>query len=541
MKRQAFVATLLAGVVIVLVALNSLRFFTRIDITRHRENSISRVSRELFTEIEETVSITYVLSDRLRSRAYQPQQIIDLLNEYTAYARGRIRLEVVDPVEAGITGEIEQLGIVPQQIQVIEQDQQSLAVVYTGIIIRHLDTYKTLPVVFDPGSIEYQVTAAITEMIRERPRRVGVLPAAEGSTIDNSFRLLSQSLSRRFDLRILSPGDDVPPDIGALIVLGGNRLTSADLETIDAYLNAGGSALFAVDGVFVDFERELEARPLEDAPVLELLEHYGFTVQPQLVLNRANLRIPMQQQMGGFAIQTLEPYAHWIQIPAAAVNRSHPITARFAGLDLYWASPVVYTGDPSLLVDEARAVASSRAARGASGATDTPRVYRLVESAPDSWLMRDTFYTNPGERFLFEADFAATRGTYDLAYAYVGPLRPWSSASAAVAGATADARLVVIGDSDFATDLTRFSGSEHNLEFVTNVVEWLTNDEDLLSIRTRTARDVRLNRISEPELFSRRARLAEVLNVFVMPMVVVAVGVIYNARRRRAARGGGRS
>jgi ABC-type uncharacterized transport system involved in gliding motility auxiliary subunit len=99
-----------------------------------------------------------------------------------------------------------------------------------------------------------------------------------------------------------------------------------------------------------------------------------------------------------------------------------------------------------------------------------------------------------------------------------------------------ETRLIVIGDADFASELYQYSGGNYNPEFLANTAEWLSNSEDLLEIKTRVARDTRLNKIQEPEARLRAALFTQVFNLIVVPLSVVVFGILRLVfRRRRAA------
>ena len=95
-KRTEIVLFVLGLVLILLIGLNASRFFLRIDLTKNKAFTISKVSRELFRDIPDRVYITYYVSDKLKSLYPFPFQIEDLLYEYAAYSRGTIKVEVVD-------------------------------------------------------------------------------------------------------------------------------------------------------------------------------------------------------------------------------------------------------------------------------------------------------------------------------------------------------------------------------------------------------------------------------------------------------------
>jgi ABC-type uncharacterized transport system involved in gliding motility auxiliary subunit len=81
--------------------------------------------------------------------------------------------------------------------------------------------------------------------------------------------------------------------------------------------------------------------------------------------------------------------------------------------------------------------------------------------------------------------------------------------------------------------LYQYSGGSYNLEFLANTAEWLSNSEDLLEIKTRVARDMRLNKIQDPEARLRAAMFTQMFNLIVVPLGVIIFGVLRFIMRRR--------
>jgi ABC-type uncharacterized transport system involved in gliding motility auxiliary subunit len=110
-----------------------------------------------------------------------------------------------------------------------------------------------------------------------------------------------------------------------------------------------------------------------------------------------------------------------------------------------------------------------------------------------------------------------------------GVPRDWSDP----VGSSSDTRILVVGDSDFATELYQYTGASYNMQFLGNAAEWLSNSPDLLEIKTRSARDLRLNKIQDPEARLRSALFTQLFNLVFVPLVVVAFGVTRLVLRRR--------
>jgi ABC-type uncharacterized transport system involved in gliding motility auxiliary subunit len=96
-----------------------------------------------------------------------------------------------------------------------------------------------------------------------------------------------------------------------------------------------------------------------------------------------------------------------------------------------------------------------------------------------------------------------------------------------------ETRLIVVGDADFASDMIQYTQAAYNMTFLSNCAEWLSQEDDLLAIKTRAQVDLRLARIQDPARKAAAMRASEVLNVAVVPLCVVAAGVARLLLRRR--------
>lgn len=512
---------LLTVVVAVLVLVNGQRYFTRLDLTEDKIYTISDVSKSLFNEVDEQISITYYVSDKLRSVTQIPQQIEDLLYEYATYGRGKIQVSVVDPDRSGVTREIQNLGIQPRQIQVVEQNEQTYAQVYSGILIRYLDKREVLPLVFNTQTLEYEITSGIRGLIRADERRIGILIGNSAMTLQRDYSALLDTLSGSFEVEEIERGEIIPPRIDVLFLLGGGDLTRYELLHVDQFLMNGGKAFFGIDGVDIDLDQNLQAAQYEQAPIFELLKAYGVTVEEKLVLDSyaKDFRVP-RQMFGGMTWEVIGRYPHWINIRPGNVNADNPITARFQGLDLLWPSPV-------------------RVTREGNG-----RIVPLVESSAEAWIMDESYITDPYRMGSVSSGTAETAGQYTLGVAVEKQLKSFFSEEpfSTPAGVSVPydevltegefTRLIVFGDSDFASNIIQYSNSMYNMDFLLNCADWLSMEDDLMEIRTRTVRDTRLNRL-EPQRAQAQYLFSQIVNIVLIPLLIVGYGIVRSGLRRR--------
>jgi ABC-type uncharacterized transport system involved in gliding motility auxiliary subunit len=115
------------------------------------------------------------------------------------------------------------------------------------------------------------------------------------------------------------------------------------------------------------------------------------------------------------------------------------------------------------------------------------------------------------------------------------PVRPAAGTGAGTGAASRGlpARVVVVGDEDFASELMQFSDSLYNVLFLENAILWLTGNEDLLSIKARAPEAGHLDRVADPVLRRRLMLAVELANVAVVPVLVALFAAVRLARRRK--------
>jgi len=527
-KKQTTIITILSITVFILALLVSDRFWFRLDFTKNKAYTISQVSRNLHREISDPVIITYYISDKLRTVVPTPGEIEDMLREYAGYSRGKIILSVRDPVRSRVSTMIEELGIQPRQVQTVERDQASLVTVYSGIVIEYLDKIEILPWVISTDTLEYDITSRIRSMVTDTERQIGVIVGDFFRQWREDFSFLNMTLaSAGYRVRLISAGEEIPDNLPALFVLGGvEDLDEWALYRIDRYIQLGGKVLFAVKGIFVDtIYGSIEAGHHDDQGLLEMIASYGVNILPELALDRSALSLQYQSRTptGGVQFRIVR-YPLWIGVLGSNGNPLHPVSASFSGLDLFWASPLELNPPPSV---EATV---------------------LFTSTPEGWSMRDAFYTSPDIIYFMEMEAHETRGTKILGVSLSGvfpsffrgwpkPVREGSLEELPPLPDTASpSRIIVVGDTDFATNIINATQAAHNLDFLLRAADWLANDDDIIGIRNRQPQASRFDKILDLERRAAAMRFSQILNVGIIPLFTITVGFILASLRKKRAK-----
>ena len=106
-----------------------------------------------------------------------------------------------------------------------------------------------------------------------------------------------------------------------------------------------------------------------------------------------------------------------------------------------------------------------------------------------------------------------------------GPV-PLAVAGIAAASAGTPGRIVVIGDSDFATN--EAIDSTRNRDLFVNSIHWLAGEDDAITVRPHQSRASRFP--SSTERFAR----VQFLALFALPQTIALAGVLVGWMRRRA-------
>ena len=126
------------------------------------------------------------------------------------------------------------------------------------------------------------------------------------------------------------------------------------------------------------------------------------------------------------------------------------------------------------------------------------------------------------DRDLFGRDRAETAGAMPMVVAVEGPPSSFFRESEK---STLNARLLVVGDSDFAGSLARYTGTTRNLDFLPLAADWLSARDDLVSTR-RPVKDTTLNSILDPEEKSRVQGFARDLGMIWLPLGLLLFGLL---------------
>jgi ABC-type uncharacterized transport system involved in gliding motility auxiliary subunit len=510
LQKKQYTVLALGVVIIALLLANSFIYFFRLDLSSARSYSVSQVSRKLIAALPASVEIRYYLSPALKNRDPGFQQIEDVLYEYSLASKGKITLEVIDP-KGSKENDAAGYGIQPRNLNVVDQAQVSQTRVYSGIVIRYLDSYKTIPFVSSSEVLEYELGVQLLQLSREKNLVLALLNGGAGQDILGSYSLLLRELGKLYDVREIKPGEDIPLDADVLFVFKAEELEQEALLGVERFILSGKGVMIGAEPYGIDLQYGLMLKgPRNESSLLAMLEHYGVSVGHSMVIDEYNKFFPVTRQQGRVQYQEMVPYPFWINLAREDANRSHPLAAGVESLDLLWTSPVVLK-------------------EGVEGET-------VFSSTPASKLVKDSINLNPEQGHFLMAMTQGEASTNSVAVTRTGAITSYfktKDQSLDLPDSSAGARLLVIGDSDFASDLIQYSDSGANIQFILNSLVWLGNDAELSALRARKPASPTLSKQKDPKVKVASETVSLALNAVLIPLGVGLYGAIRLIRRRK--------
>jgi ABC-2 type transport system permease protein len=496
------IGTALVAVIVLAVNLLGGRIGGRLDLTRAELFTLSDGSRQVLGGLDDIVAMTLFASSELPPEVQlQLRDVRDLLSDMESSAGGSLVVTEVNPDEdPAAAGRATALGIQPLEFNVLRDDEFDVRRGYYGLAITYADEEEIFPVIDRTDDLEYRLVSAVSRMTTEdRPR---VLFVTDGGAVPaGGMPGVQEVLSPRYDLasRSIAGDSTIAPTVDSfavMVVTGPSEpLDTLVVDRIRSFVDSGGAALLLVDPVQIDQEEGVTV-PVQTG-LEPLLEEWGLRITPSLVVDLASAeRISLGQQMGGFSV--VAPYPLW---PLALPAGDHVVTRGLRALSLGWA--------------------------GALEIVDSTGIVPLWTTSEDGGLRDPYLPINPQQEWDLPPDSLGVR----VVAAAVDPTLSTAGEAPVAAPAGGPGRMVVVGDATFS-ELEFVQSNQQNLIFLANAIDWLAQDELLISIRSK-------DRTPPALVFTSEATRSAIRwgNLIGVPALFALFGVVRVTGRRRRAEG----
>ncbi|MEO5769691.1 MAG: GldG family protein [Polyangia bacterium] len=521
--------------IVVAINLIGTRVFGRLDLTDARVYTLSPASKDIVRNLPDYMTVKLYVSEGLPPEMKSTSRYVrDLLDEYRSNSKGKLRFEAADPAsDKKVEEEAGTCGVRKLQVQKLEDTKFEVGAYYLGMCLQYNGQNEAIGEIVGAEGLEYQVSSLIKRMT-QRKRKLALTTGHGELDLNQGFQTLQHVLSQEFETTTVNPSTTaIADDVDALLVGGPKQaFDEKGRKEIDSFLMKGKGVIFLVDGMVMSSPNQ--GNPMQqmqgggpkvgqanDSGLGDLLKGYGFAVGQDFVLDRQNAPGPVE--VNGRRMLANAPMFVGVEMPKVP-DKDFSLLAGINAIIFPYASSVSLVGP----------LASGKPAQG--------RLWKLAQSSKSSWKASGFFFFTPGAPLEESKD----KGPFALGYAYEGPLK------SAFAPATAPApgmslppgsapgeskkrvRLVVVGDSDFASDeyfpMNRFLPIYGNgAQFLLNALGWTLEDEALTPVRAKTvtARPIQLEA-------DQKVTTLKMFNVLGVPLAFCAFGILrWRVRRSR--------
>jgi ABC-type uncharacterized transport system involved in gliding motility auxiliary subunit len=322
---------------------------------------------------------------------------------------------------------------------------------------------------------EEKLTNALIRVTRPGKRTVYFLkghgekdPGSSDRTGYGQMKAAVEKLNYEVKDLVLARETKVPDDATIVVVAGPQKeLLPSEIDALLAYVGRAGKVFFMVD-------------PFQSTGLGPALERWGLGLGNDVIIDIS----PTGRRAGAGP-----------EIPVVVDYVSHPITRDFRFATFFPVSRTVTVKEKPPEGVSAQGLARTS---GESWAETSQDQIRTGQVKPD-----------PGE------------GRGPLTMAAVATI---DAKDAPADRKSAKARIVLVGDSDFAAN--EFVNLSGNRDFFLNTLSWLAEEENLIAVRPKESRNapVFLTGVQGQVLF--------LVPVVLIPLTVIVAGVVAVARRR---------
>jgi len=355
----------------------------------------------------------------------------------------------------------------PQLAERFDVDREGVLIVCGG----PCETARGTVRVVEPT--EQELTRAVRSVISERKKLYFVTGHGEGAPEDIEAGGTARAALFLDDENIevapllLAQEAEVPADASAVIVVGpSHAFFERETQALERYLRGGGSLMLLLD-------------PIVTSGLEDTLLGWGVEVGANVIVDEtidlfAGPRLGVQAVVSSYG--------------------EHPSTEKMQGL--------------ASVFRLARSVRPSPETEG--------EAVILLQTGERAWAESDVAEFSKSE----------TRVQFDASDDMAGPVPLGVARSLPVEGGGDgdEARLIVIGDADFARN--GFVGSAANADLLINMINWLTGEEQFITIERK------LPRASTTLLSSGQVATFRYLALFGLPELILLIAIVNWWRRR---------
>lgn len=552
------------AIVLLLIFLGSfLRL--RLDLTSEKRFTLRPATETLMQDLSDLVYVRVYLSGELPADLEKLSQATrDLLDEMRVLSPGKLEYTFIDPSASDdpktrneVYDQLQTLGLTYSSIRLREKGAFTERIVFPGALVSFRD--KTIPVQLlktqlrtpdadivnrSINNLEYEFASAFRQVVATRKQKVAFLEG-HGELERMFLQDITQALEEQYTVSHVRIDDQLDAlsrrvegvkyrvnDYDALIVAKpSNAFSQRDRYVIDQFIMNGGKVLWLLDAMNANLD-SLRKNQFSIATPLatdldDMLFQYGVRINKDLVVDQSCAPIEIYTQPYGNQ-RKLERFP-WYFEPVVIPQSTHPIVTNIDPVHLRFTSTIDTI------------------------ATDSIRKTILLTSSPSSRMMRNPVRISLN---IVEMDMGFARnstpymplavlleGPFSSAFTDRLPSEFTSDPTVAYREKGKRTSQIVVADGDvianrvdpskgmfYMLGFDRYANAKiyGNREFITNAMNYLLDDQSLISIRSR---EITLRQLDPDRIVQERSGW-QVFNTVGPILLSLLLGLFYFWFRR---------
>lgn len=460
----------------------------RLDLTEDKIFTLSPATKEIVGELDDLLTIDIFLSkDPPVQVSPVSRDINDFLDDLESSSNGMIKVVRHFPEdEAKALKKSNNAGIPPIQFNVRSQGELQIKTGYLGLALTYLDKREVLPYVQTVDGFEYRLASLINKVLDDKSdkKTIGFLSGHNEMEISGELQTLASVINQQYQIKTVETEEGVPinlQDVDVLIIASPkSRIGETHRKSITDYIYSGGKAFIAVEPILVDLN-QLAGIQNRDNSSDFIFSEFGISVESDLVFDLQSNET-LSFGTGGMGNVYL-PYPYWVK--ANVVDTK--IGGEVNNVVMPWASTVGILDLPDLPF----------------------KVTPLVSTTEYGFIDMNLRNLRPNSPTFSEV----TENNFVLSDLGVALEHPNGS------------RMVIFGDADWISETaSRFN---NNVLLALNVIDWLAQEDNLASVRSKVVSERNLVFSSDTH-----RNIVQYTNIGGVPLAFIILGLVRFLQRR---------
>ncbi|MCX7641880.1 MAG: GldG family protein [Elusimicrobiales bacterium] len=504
-----------------IVIINAMFYYTaiRLDMTKSKIYSLSQGTKEILKKVKDNLFIDLYYSQELPSQiTTNKDYAISLLKDYSFYSKGKIKfsgIKIKNDDSQKKKQAIEE-GITPVRFDIISKEKFEQTEGFLGIAIRYYDKKEVIPFISDISNLEYDISSRINSMIKETKNKIYFITDAGGLSNYRINSELRNQLSSNYEIEdaTLETLYNSTEPIIASYIGPTSILDEKSLFYLDQILVKGSKVFIAYDKKYTSMENFFTRD--NTTGIEKIFEANGIKINNTLIMDESSQAIQIGFRQGFFLVTNIVKYPFFIL--TQNLNTNHPTTREVYSLTIPFASPIEVSTNTNL------------------------NITKVVFSSKRSWAKKENSYISIYPFQKYEINNDDIKGPFVVAISAKGKFQSSFDKEIEIEKNKKKEKIKPIKKSDNETILYLVTSSKfihqenlniENIQYFINILNYISQDEALLSIRTKKAGFIPLKEIKESYKL-----IIKYLNIFLPVILLLCFGIykwnIYKKRVQKA-------